>query len=67
MNWCVTAVTDAPLDARTMAALRPPTLLSMSLDQKEHTMKVRFVAVLFTLSALAAALAPIAGAAGRWG
>jgi hypothetical protein len=50
-----------------MAALRFPTLLSMSLDRKEHTMKARFVTVFFTLSALAAALAPIAEAAGRWG
>jgi len=39
----------------------------MSLDRKEHTMKARFVTVFFTLSALAAALAPIAEAAGRWG
>jgi hypothetical protein len=38
----------------------------MSLDRKEHTMKARFVTLFVTLSALAAAVAPIAEA-GRWG
>jgi hypothetical protein len=47
--------------------LSPTVGSSLSIYRKEHTMKARIITVFFTVMALAAALAPIAEAAGRWG
>jgi prolipoprotein diacylglyceryltransferase len=37
------------------------------MNRKERTVKARRITMFLTLTALAAALAPIAEAAGRWG
>jgi hypothetical protein len=42
-------------------------LHAQSTNRKERAVKTRFITTFVTLTALAAALAPIATAAGRWG